>query len=81
MDKAKAIIDGKDAQVDTERRVISIATKGGVKELKAVLDQLQKAGIAVEGVELRRPTLDDVFLTLTGHSATAKAESKKKGKS
>lgn len=63
------LIKSKDMRADKERRVISVAAKGGVKDLKATLDVFEGAKIAVESVELRRPTLDDVFLTLTGHGA------------
>lgn len=70
---AKAV---KGAKADNERRVLSLATKGGVNELKTVLQKLEAAGIEVESVELRRPTLDDVFLTLTGHAA-GKTKTKK----
>jgi ABC-2 type transport system ATP-binding protein len=31
--------------------------------------RLDEAGVAVEDLGLRRPTLDDVFLSLTGHAA------------
>jgi ABC-2 type transport system ATP-binding protein len=67
---AKKAIGGSKIQIDEERRVLSIATKGGVGELKQVLLKLEDVGIDVESVELRRPTLDDVFLSLTGHAAT-----------
>jgi ABC-2 type transport system ATP-binding protein len=71
----------KGAKANIERRVLSLTTKGGVKELKTVLNDLEAAGVVVESVELRRPTLDDVFLTLTGHAASSKpAPKKKKGK-
>ena len=36
-----------------------------------LLRAIEDAGIAVYDVGLRRPTLDDVFLTLTGHHAEA----------
>lgn len=81
-ESAKKVVDGKNLQVDESRRVLSIATKGGVTELKQVLQKLEEAKIEVESVELRRPTLDDVFLTLTGHVAaeeTTKDSSKSKG--
>lgn len=71
---AAKIIDGKKLSVDEERRVLSVATKGGVGELKSVLLQLEKAKIDVDSVELRQPTLDDVFLTLTGHGTAAEPE-------
>ena len=35
----------------------------------AAVRRLSEAGIGVEDIALRRPTLDDVFLTLTGHAA------------
>lgn len=57
--------------VDPKKRTISVATKGGVTELKDVLDSLTRAGVEVETLSLHRPTLDDVFLTLTGHAATS----------
>ena len=42
---------------------------------------LGEAGIPVDDISLRRPTLDDVFLTLTGRTAeAAEAESKREGK-
>jgi len=34
-----------------------------------VIRSLDDAGIALDDVGLRRPTLDDVFLSLTGHAA------------
>jgi ABC-2 type transport system ATP-binding protein len=71
---------GKKAQAYPDRRVLSIATKGGVRELKQVLQYLEEAKIVVESVELRRPTLDDVFLSLTGHSATQDTPDKGKKK-
>ncbi len=55
---------------DHHKRTISVATKGGVGELKDILDRLTRAGVEVETLSLHRPTLDDVFLTLTGRAAT-----------
>jgi ABC-2 type transport system ATP-binding protein len=80
--EAEKLVDGKELQSDAESRVLSIATKNGVDDLRDVLQRLDKANIEVESVELRRPTLDDVFLSLTGHTATVEAKndkSKKKG--
>jgi ABC-2 type transport system ATP-binding protein len=69
-EKAKKAIAGKNVQADSKRRVISIATTDGVSELKKVLDRLDRAKIQIESVSLHQPTLDDVFLTLTGHAAS-----------
>ena len=43
-------------------------TGGGVKVVEAVR-VLDAAQISIKEIQLRRPTLDDVFLTLTGHHA------------
>jgi len=67
---AQKAIDEPSLQVDSDRRSISVATSGGVKELKQVLQRLESKNIEVESISLHRPTLDDVFLTLTGHSAS-----------
>jgi ABC-2 type transport system ATP-binding protein len=60
---------GDGVQVDQESRRLTAPVTGGVDSLGAVLRQLKKSGVNVLDVGLRRPTLDDVFLTLTGHIA------------
>jgi ABC-2 type transport system ATP-binding protein len=77
---AQKAVGSKKLQADPERRVLSLATKGGVNELKQVLQRLEAAKIEVESVELRRPTLDDVFLSLTGHGATKEQSEEKPAK-
>ena len=42
--------------------------------MPGVIRALDDADIDVLDVEVRRPTLDDVFLTLTGHPADAEQE-------
>jgi ABC-2 type transport system ATP-binding protein len=39
---------------------------GGIAELRAVLDRLDASSITVDGLSIRTPDLDDVFLSLTG---------------
>jgi ABC-2 type transport system ATP-binding protein len=63
-----------DVQVADNGRELTAAVEGGVPELRRVLDELETEGIAVLDVGLRRPTLDDVFLTLTGRAAEAVAD-------
>lgn len=79
-EKAKEILKGKSVQTDDDRRTISVATKGGVKKLKEVLQQLEDAKVEVESVSLSRPTLDDVFLNLTGRKTGAEEPANKKEK-
>jgi ABC-2 type transport system ATP-binding protein len=57
--------------VDAHAHALLAPISGGAATLLAALRELDAAGIAVGDVGLRRPTLDDVFLTLTGHHAEA----------
>ncbi len=57
------------AVVEEHRRSLLMPVSGGAAVLINALRQLDVAGIGVDDVGLRRPTLDDVFLTLTGHAA------------
>lgn len=75
--KAQEALASQKIQLDHEQNVISIATEGGVGSLKLVLNSLEKAGVEVESVSLRKPTLDDVFLTLTGHGTAVEQKEKK----
>jgi ABC-2 type transport system ATP-binding protein len=59
------------SSIDKEERRISIPIEG-VSEVKDVLDRLQQASISIESLSLHKPTLDDVFLKLTGRQAEAK---------
>jgi ABC-2 type transport system ATP-binding protein len=67
-EKAKKMVNGDDLYSDSKNRILSLATKGGVGHLKQVLNRLDEAGIDVENISFRSPTLDDVFLTLTGRT-------------
>nr|AIA10638.1 protein of unknown function (DUF1905) [uncultured bacterium] len=59
---------------DAGRRTISISVDGGAMHVKDILVQLEQAKIKVEGLSLHKPTLDDVFLSLTGRQAEKTAE-------
>jgi ABC-2 type transport system ATP-binding protein len=54
---------------DPATRRCSIAAPGGSRLLPVVLRALDDAAVEVEDITLRRPTLDEVFLALTGHTA------------
>ncbi|MGW4771439.1 ATP-binding cassette domain-containing protein [Nocardia sp. NPDC004278] len=51
---------------------LAVPSDGGVKSLRAVLDRLDYEQIEVAGLSVHTPTLDDVFLTLTGHPTAEK---------
>jgi ABC-2 type transport system ATP-binding protein len=58
-----------EVSVDGHTRRLTAPTEGGTGQLIAVIRALDDAGIPLDDVGLRRPTLDDVFLALTGHAA------------
>ena len=55
--------------VDAATRSVVVPVSGGAAVLTEALLRLSRAGIGLEDVGLRRPTLDEVFLTLTGRSS------------
>ncbi len=55
--------------VDEHNRSLTAPVSGGSGVLVEVLRRLDAVSVKVLDVALRRPTLDDVFLTLTGHGA------------
>ncbi|MGP3954678.1 ATP-binding cassette domain-containing protein [Nonomuraea sp. 3N208] len=57
------------AEVDHDTRHVSAPVGDRVRALTEVLAALSVAGIEAEDVALRRPTLDEVFLDLTGGGA------------
>jgi ABC-2 type transport system ATP-binding protein len=48
---------------------VSLAVRERTGAIVEAVRRLDEAGVAVDDVALRRPTLDDVFLSLTGHEA------------
>jgi ABC-2 type transport system ATP-binding protein len=58
-----------DVQASDSGRHLSAGVSGGAAELAVVLQALAAHGIDVLDIGLRRPTMDDVFLSLTGRSA------------
>ncbi len=55
--------------IDEHTRRISVPTNSGAQGLIQVVRDLDEVHIQISDIGLRRPTLDDVFLTLTGHDA------------
>jgi ABC-2 type transport system ATP-binding protein len=56
---------------DPATRRCSLAAPGGARLLPVVVRALDEAAVSVEDLSLRRPTLDEVFLSLTGRTATS----------
>ncbi len=58
-----------EVQVDADQGNLAVPVKQGAQHLAAIVRDLDAAQISLADLMLRRPTLDDVFLTLTGHGA------------
>jgi ABC-2 type transport system ATP-binding protein len=58
-----------DVQVSDSGRHLAAGVSGGAADLADVLQALRARGVEVLDIGLRRPTMDDVFLSLTGRSA------------
>jgi len=58
-------------QVDTLELRVHAPVTDRVPALTEMARTLQDAGISVEDIGLRRPTLDEVFLHMTGHPAAS----------
>jgi ABC-2 type transport system ATP-binding protein len=65
--RALAAISDEVSIVDGNLLCAGVKRRGGV--IVEAVRRLDQAGIGVEDISLRRPTLDDVFLALTGHAA------------
>ena len=72
LDLALEILGAKPVtEVDEEARMIRVAAAATAGESLGLLRALDDSGVAIVDFQLRRPTLDDVFLTLTtdgGHT-------------
>jgi ABC-2 type transport system ATP-binding protein len=62
---------GQGARDDNEL-TLQVPTDSSVRSLRAVLDRLDDESIAVNGVSIHTPDLDDVFFALTEHPTTQK---------
>jgi ABC-2 type transport system ATP-binding protein len=63
-----------EVKVEEHTRRITVPVSGGAKLLAEVIRELDARGIEIDDIGLRRPTLDDVFISLTGHAAEAAEE-------
>lgn len=65
LERAAALIEG-GAVTDPDRRLIGAPAGDRVAALSRTVRALEEAGIEAEDIAVRRPTLDEVFLSLTG---------------
>jgi ABC-2 type transport system ATP-binding protein len=60
-------------RADSRLRILEVASNGSAAQVRELLGRLEAAGAAALKVSTHRPSLDDVFLSLTGAGATAPA--------
>jgi ABC-2 type transport system ATP-binding protein len=65
--------------MDEQKNSLRLAIGGSPKELKLALDDLEQARIEAKALALHKPTLDDVFLIMTGHTASGELGGKEGG--
>jgi ABC-2 type transport system ATP-binding protein len=64
-------------QTDPATRTVEAPVDGGARRMPEIVRELDAAGVLLDDLGIRRPSLDDVFLTLTGRAADTAAESEK----
>jgi len=72
LDKAAQVlgrISGRDPNVDTAAGIVRVSVPDGGAVVTTAVRSLDRAKVTVCDLALHRPTLDDVFLALTGHAA------------
>lgn len=65
-EQAARLLVGEGVHTDQENRTIAVSTDGSVAAIKRVLDTLYQANLDLSAMSVHKPTLDDVFLGLTG---------------
>lgn len=77
---ALELISGHDASVDEQFNRVAVAVTSGSSSLTEVVRALDSRDIQIVDLALKRPSLDDVFLALTGHVAEEEPEAEVKGR-
>ncbi|MFD7080356.1 ATP-binding cassette domain-containing protein [Streptomyces sp. NPDC002181] len=81
MADARAVLAGfgeGETTVEQHTRKLTVPVSGGARLLAEVIRELDSRGIEIDDIALRRPTLDDVFISLTGHTAALNDEEAQK---
>ena len=66
---ATALASMSDERPEAEDGTLRVAFRSRQGAIAEAVRRLDDAGVGVEDVAVRRPTLDDVFISLTGHAA------------
>lgn len=71
----KAVVDSNEKE-----RTVTVLVKDTDKDVARTIEQIHKAKLKIDAMAIHKPTLDDVFLSVTGKVKAPAAESAKKGK-
>jgi len=71
---ALATVAAEDPRIDADTQRVTAPVAGGANELTTVVNLLGEQSITYDDIGLRRPTLDEVFLKLTGQPAESSAD-------
>lgn len=72
--KATDTLGKKVVDSNVKELTATVALQSPDKDVREALDALAKAKVVVESLEIHKPTLDDVFLSLTGKQKAIKSE-------
>ena len=65
-DAAVGVLGKKVSDADASKKSVSVSLNDTATDVRHILDTLSKAGIKLENMAIHKPTLDDVFLSVTG---------------
>ena len=76
LNQAQSVIGIVGTVINNDEKLLTVPIEGAVKDVKNILDRLEKANIDIESMSLHKPTLDDVFLNVTGHDPVKDVKTK-----
>ena len=71
-DAARHVLGDRVLDAEATRLTVEIPTDGSAGAVRDLLDHLRTSDVAVATIALHKPTLDDVFLTMTGRAAAGR---------
>ena len=63
---------GKDVSINKEDKTVTVPIEKGLHDVKRIIESVEKSGVEIETISIKKPSLDDVFLRLTGHNTEIK---------
>ena len=55
---------------EEEENMVIVPVQRGVEDIGNILNKMKEKGINIQSMSVKKPTLDDVFMRLTGHHVT-----------